>query len=353
METVAKTVQLHIVKMPGEVSSDRLLSVLRGAAQGFACDEVREIEEIKPGIVLFALDIGAYGINAAYTQLLERLRRGEINLNGCIAGLVVDGGSELYTKSVARELVLALNTCGCLFVGRPLVEATGTLHNFCIQAQAQQTDLHGAYVSAVRELLERLCAYEKPQKDVPRLLTLHASNRRSSNTYALWEMVKKHLTGVEISEIMLRNGAVADCEGCAYTTCLHFSERGKCFYGGVVVEEVFPALLSCDALMLLCPNYNDAVDANMTAFINRMTGLFRTTRFYEKSVFGIVVSGYSGGDIVASQIVSALNMNKSFQLPARFCMLETANDPGSIYHIAGIEERAQAFARAMKQHMQR
>ncbi len=33
----------------------------------------------------------------------------------------------------------------------------------------------------------------------------------------------------------------------------------------------------------------------MTAAINRLTALYRTTSFADKAVFAIVVSGYSGG----------------------------------------------------------
>ena len=39
-------------------------------------------------------------------------------------------------------------------------------------------------------------------------------------------------------------------------------------------EEVYPAVREADALVLLCPNYNDALSANLTAFINRLTALF-------------------------------------------------------------------------------
>ena len=72
--------------------------------------------------------------------------------------------------------------------------------------------------------------------------------------------------------------------------CLHFGEQGGCFYGGVMQDEVYPAVRAADALVLLCPNYNDALSANLTAFINRLTALFRQTRFYDKAVFAIVVS---------------------------------------------------------------
>ena len=125
--------------------------------------------------------------------------------------------------------------------------------------------------------------------------------------------------------------------------CLHFGEQGGCFYGGVMRDEVYPAVRAADALVLLCPNYNDALSANLTAFINRLTALFRQTRFYDKAVFAIVVSGYSGGDVVARQVVAAMNMNKSFYLPQKFALIETANNPGEAMSLPSIQARLDAF----------
>jgi len=79
-----------------------------------------------------------------------------------------------------------------------------------------------------------------------------------------------------------------------------------------------------------------------------MTALYRKIRFYDKQIFGIIVSGYSGGDILARQLISSLNMNKSFSLPPRFAMMATANAPGSIDDVAGIHEKAERFAQNIK-----
>ncbi|MBR2934701.1 MAG: hypothetical protein IKB79_03880 [Oscillospiraceae bacterium] len=68
-------------------------------------------------------------------------------------------------------------------------------------------------------------------------------------------------------------------------------------------------------------------------------------RFYDKNLYANMVSGYSGGDIVARQLVSALNINKSFCLPGRFAMIETANDPGTAKELPGIKGRLDEFAR--------
>lgn len=114
-----------------------------------------------------------------------------------------------------------------------------------------------------------------------------------------------------------------------------------------MVDEVYPAVRRCDALVMLCANYNDALAANLTACVNRLTALFRQTRMYDKRLFGLIVSGYSGGDLLARQLISALNMNKSFYLPPRFSLLETANERGSLVKLPGIEAQAAAFARHM------
>ena len=82
--------------------------------------------------------------------------------------------------------------------------------------------------------------------------------------------------------------------------------------------------------------------------MSALTALFRQTRFYDKAVFAIVVSGYSGSDTVARQLISALNMNKSFYLPPRFAMLETANDPGEAIGREGIGQRLDRFARNLR-----
>ena len=62
-----------------------------------------------------------------------------------------------------------------------------------------------------------------------------------------------------------------------------------------------------------------------------------------------MVSGYSGSDLVAQQLISALNMNKSFFLPPHFCLMETANDAGAALRLPGIETRTAAFARNIRQ----
>lgn len=330
----------------------RLDRVLSQALAGREVQVIRRAEDLdrrEYDRILFALPLDEAGQNFEYFRMLARLRRETNLLEGCTGGLIVDGPGELYTKSTAAELALAMNLAGCALVGRPLVEATGSLANFRIQAKNLGTDLVGAYEAAARELADQAETFVFPARERPNLLALHASSHHTSNTMALWGEVQKRLSPRwQVEEIGLRNGTLSDCSGCPYTMCLHFGERGGCFYGGVMSEAVYPAVRKADALILMCPNYNDALSANLTAFINRLTALFRQTRFYDKAVFALVVSGYSGSDTVARQLISALNMNKSFYLPPRFALLETANAPGEALSAPGIQDRLDRFAAGME-----
>ena len=346
--TPAGTPQLTVImpenKYTAELKKDLSAIVPTGTLWRDPADGVKGLRGRR---LLFAVCLDEYGCSVEYYRLLCALRQDTSLLEGCLGAVIVTGMGELYTKDVARDLVLAANLSGCAFLGRPLVEATGSLRNFRVQAEIHGTDEASAFRLAMAELVERLL-YWPPLPPVKKLAALHASVRSTSNTLALWELVKRNLPeDIEIQELCLRNNTVADCNGCAYTTCLHFGERGGCFYGGPMVDEVFPAVRECDALVMLCANYNDALAANLTAFVNRLTALFRQNRFYDKRLYGLVVSGYSGGDLLARQLISSLNMNKSFYLPPRFCLLETANEKGSLIRLPGVSERSADFARHM------
>ena len=332
-------------------AGQRLDGILKQALAGREVRTVRTAEELS-GLegrrLLLALPLGDTGVNVEYMHMLARLRKEPGLLQGCTGGLIVDGAGELYTKSAAAEAALAMNLAGCALVGRPLVEGTGSLANFAVQAKNLATDLMGAYRHAAAELADQAEGFDFPKKERPEVLVLHASSHHTSNTMDLWSQVRERLEGrCTIHEIGLRNGTLSDCSGCPYTMCLHFGEQGGCFYGGVMRDEVYPAVRAADALVLLCPNYNDALSANLTAFVNRLTALFRQNRFYEKRLYGLIVSGYSGGDLIARQLISGLNMNKSFYLPPRFCLLETANEKGSLIRLPGIAERGADFAERM------
>ena len=170
-----------------------------------------ELEKRRGERVLFALPLDEAGQNGEYFRMLARLRREPSLLEGCTGGLLVDGPGELFTKSTAAELALAMNGAGCALVGRPLVEATGSLANFRIQAGNLGVGLEEAYAAAAAELAERVSTFQFPTRPRPRLLALHASSHHTSNTMDLWAQVQKRLSPRwQVEEIGLRNGNQSD-----------------------------------------------------------------------------------------------------------------------------------------------
>ena len=330
-------------------TNPRLERLLATALEGFAVENLSAyalgVEDVTGRRLLFAVGMDSFGPGESFAALLRRLRQRTSGLIGCVAGVVVDGGGELYTKQAAQSLVMAANLAGCAFPGKPLVEGTGSLYNQHILAAQLGLSWEETYFRRVQELAQRVVSFTLPTFRRPKLLMLHASDNLRSNTVWMGRQVLQDLASAfSFREVSLQNGTIKDCRGCSYTACLHFAKHNTCFYGGAISEEVLPAVNDCDGMLFLCPNYNDAVSANMMALFNRLTNLLIQHDLYDKYLFGIVVSGYSGSDLVAQQLLGAMCFNKTAMLPPRFCLMETAHEPGSAKKMEGIDERLQHFA---------
>ncbi len=75
-----------------------------------------------------------------------------------------------------------------------------------------------------------------------------------------------------------------------------------------------------------------------------MTGLVVQQDLGAKYVAGVVASGYSGGDLVARQLLGAMCLNRGLILPPRALLLETAHDPGDALRAPGIARRLDEFS---------
>ena len=331
-------------------SSPRLERLLEFSLQGLSYRTVTPQElstgAVKNRRILFALYVDELGMGPECFGLLRLMRANPGILQGCVGSIIVDGAGELYTKQAAQAVTLAANLAGCMFPGKPLVEGTGSLYNQRVSAKRMECTLEEAYFLRSQELVQRLVSFHRPKFSRPKILMLHASDNRKSNTVAMGREVLEHLSPYcDIKTISLQNGAIYDCRGCSYKACLHYSQSGTCYYGGALPTEVFPAILECDAILLLCPNFNDSASANIMALINRMTNLLLRSPLFDKYLFSIVVSGYSGSDLVARQILGALCLNKTMMLPPNFCIFQTANDPGSAMNSPGIHSRLERWSR--------
>jgi len=317
-------------------------------------DNKDNVPDLKNKKIVFAIQLDRSGINVnLYTILSEIYNKGPNSLENSSGVILIHSYNELYTKTINQDIIFRTNLLGLSFPGRPMVEATGSLSNFLTMQKVVDEPLDIVCIESCKSLKDNLLNYNPKIIEKPKLLVLHASNYQTSNSLKLWNMIKDNITDIEISEIHIENGTVRDCKGCPYTTCKHYGNQSNCFYGGIMVEEVYPKILESDAILWICPNYNDAVSANLTAVINRLTALYRQTKFFDKSIFGIIVSGNSGSDSVAKQLISALNINKTFRLPPKFCITATANDKDAILKVPDIYNIASDFATHIKNNIKK
>lgn len=299
--------------------------------------------------LLFALELGEHSFDLDMLALLSSVNMSNSSLlSDSTAAILVHSNSQLYTKRCAQGLVFTLNLLGCNFIGHSVVECTENFINFNTWKKVfSELSMEEICYNQCKKLSKRLLEYEHVKISNPKITVMYSSTHKFSNTLDYWYMVKENLDNCKINEIHIENGIIRDCKGCSYKLCVHYGKQNSCFYGGFMVENVLPAIEKADSVVWLCPNFNDALSANLTATINRLTVLYNKMNFYNKSMFGIVVSGNSGSDSVGKQLIGALNINKGFRLPPRAMLYETANDPKSIYSVKSIQEKAKSFAENM------
>lgn len=333
--------------LPEEPSSflNKMIYNTLGDIQYKIIRNVNELPNLKNKKIIFAVELPITGESSNLNDIFNSLfLKGYDSLLDSSGIVLIHSNYQMFTKTYAQSIIYKSNLLGCRFIGRPMVEATGNLDNFIALKKVYNMPLEEICFKLCRDLGERFINDNIEKKENPKILALHSSNRATSNTLTLWDMVKKHLN-MDIHEINVGNGNILDCRGCPYKTCKHYGSEEKCFYGGIIVEEVYPAILESDIIIFICPNYNDMIGANIVALINRLTALFRKTKFYDKYIFAIIVSGHSGGDALAKQLISSLNINKTFRLPPYFSLLATANDKGTIKKVPNIEKKAENFAK--------
>lgn len=325
-----------LLKMIDSTLGNRIYTIIKS---------VTDIINLQNKYIIFAVELNEIGVSNNLNNIFSYLySMGKDTLFKSKACVLVHSNYSMFTKTYAQDLIFLANNLGCSFIGRPLVEATGNLENYVTMEKVYNLPLEDICLLQCNQLSERFFEENQQEKN-KNLLVLHSSNREISNTLSLWDMVKSHLIDFNITEINLGNGKVLDCNGCSYKTCKYLGKQSKCFYGGIMVEEIYPAILESSSILFICPNYNDMLTANIVATINRLTALYRLTKFYHKDIYAIIVSGYSGGDALAKQLISSLNMNKTFNLPPYFSLIATANDKGAIFNVPNIRNIAEDFSK--------
>lgn len=254
-------------------------------------------------------------------------------------GILAYSRGNMFTKRTAQDVMFCLNAAGYMLPGKALVEGVGNLFNMRRLSNFLGSSARDAMMASCRALGERMAGAARTEfrlkdkkNEGPVILGVHSATSGRSNTLWAWKRIAAILEegGAEVRTMSLDPEKIVECRGCAFNKCRHFGEKVSCFYGGQIPDEIFPAILQADALIILAPNYNDAPPANLSALLNRLSALYHadSAAFSRKTMGVVAVSGYSGSDCVIKTVMSALCLNKGFSLmPEGFFEL-LANDPG-------------------------
>ncbi|MDM8533658.1 NAD(P)H-dependent oxidoreductase [Clostridiaceae bacterium HSG29] len=301
--------------------------------------------------LVLAFSTDSIGSNINLMKFIKRLKDNKVFFNNSYGTLLVNSESDLYSKTLSQQVVFLMNQMGLTFIGQPMIETIKDYLNYeTWQKVYTDKTLKEICEIQIMNLARKFNDFKRNKIKDPKILVIHASSHHTSNTLMLWNMIKGHLKGYTINEIEIEDGQVTDCNGCPFEMCLHFAEKNSCYYGGVILEDILPAIENSDYIVWICPNYNDSISAKLMAVINRMTVLYRRVSLNEKTIFSVIISGNSGSDSVAKQLISSLNLNKGMILAPEFAIMEIANDSGKIVEVAGVEERATDFANKIKRY---
>lgn len=326
-------------------SEDRVVAHCKELIEGFESSESLK--------TLFVVELDAIGecaaANAFLRDEMEKFQKeGQSYFKDRIAAIIILSATEDYTKTYARKFIYLTNTMGGEWIGHPVIERIQGGLNFKTWSKSIKGSYDDIEHVQIKRLINRLFDYKHLEKEQFNILVLHAGHKNISNTLMYWDFIRKKLSQcfkahLDIHELHVEEGQITDCYGCSFETCTYYALEKSCFYGGFVVESLYPRIRNADAVIWICPNYNDAVSAKLMAVINRLTALYRSISFHDKFILSIIVSGNSGNDTVAGQLIGALTINKGFRLPPYFAAMAIANDPGEITSVIDIEKRVDTY----------
>lgn len=347
-------INLILPEEPSEILSNMINKTLEFKEYRII-EKKEDLINLKNKKLVFAIELPRSGISSNLNDIFLELFNYSNPLENSEAIILIHSDSLLNTKSYCQHIIYSANSLGCSFIGRPIIEASKDLINIepLKRAGNKNKSLEEILLDQCSQLAKRFFSdLKKIKLRKANLLVVHSTNKSRSNTYALWKKVQASLSDdITINEISLWDTCVNDCIGCDYTICKSKGMDESCIYRDIISEEVYPSLIKANGLLIISPNYNDMLSANIIAMINRFTAIFRKYKFYDKKIFSIVVSGHSGIEALIKQIISSVNINKTFKLPANFSLYAQASEAGSIHQFEDVDRLAKDFAKRIEKEL--
>lgn len=352
-----KLTVLHLAS--GNVAEQkRLKLVLKKALQGEKYDLVTDLGQVHlPCRLMIAFSVGQEGFNLAYLKFLALLRSGAVSLKNSVAGMVLDAVSPLYGKQAVSQLAFALTESGCALLGNPAVEAIGDLSHFPKVTAQEQGDLlpyldpqdpMKDYILSVAILAQRILgpgfrgrSQLSDSPELPKVTAVLPLPQKDlvqgTSALELWE------------EVYERIYPHVQCKEISFPLLGHSQNPDPLLYQGAVLPPHIQALAEADALLLVCPNVQNALPWCQLALMQQLKPYFQQCQFEDKALFSLVASSYSSADMLIHQLISTLCLEYGFYLPQHFCLHTTATQALEAITQEGIEDRLDHFAHGMLQ----
>ena len=99
---------------PEESKKERLEKIVTHSVGDYSYERLTTVEELENADltnkrILFTLSLGQSGINLNWYSMMKYLRLNKDALDGSVGGVILDGNSEIFTKSTGRSLVFTAN----------------------------------------------------------------------------------------------------------------------------------------------------------------------------------------------------------------------------------------------------
>ena len=146
-------------------TSERLEKMISFSISEYEYDlitNVDEMNELQNKKILVAIELGDTGINIEHVKMLNKIRAsGPDFMKNSIGCILINSRSELFSRAEARRTIFYANMAGCMFPGKPLSEATGSLKNFSTRQTIAEgnTSLEDMLLKDSREVVERVVNY--------------------------------------------------------------------------------------------------------------------------------------------------------------------------------------------------
>ena len=179
--------------MPGKIS-DSFAEIVKIATENRQLTIIKTTEDL-PALkkkIIFAVELDECGFNIPLFKMLLKLKeRDDNSFLDSRAVIIIQSSSELFTKSTTQKIIFLTNQMGCRFPGHPAVEATYNLDNFITWQKKFNLPLVEIYKEQVKKLVEKLTEENLKLINRPKILVLHSSLFKTSNTLMLWRRVKE------------------------------------------------------------------------------------------------------------------------------------------------------------------